>query len=360
MSVVTFLLPGAGCNPIGGFKVVYEYSNRLVADGYEVNIIYPAVMFFKELSFRKKCRTLVRYVYRLIFRNYTAQDWFPLDDRVKEYWVWSLAERNVPSSDFYVATAIKTSVYLNDYNYHSNSKLYLIQGFENWGGISKEEVLETYHFPLRKIIISNWLKKVVEDSGEQATLICNGFDFRYFIRQINPEDRDRYHVAMLYHKAPHKGCEDAFKALDRVKEKYPQLKVSIFGSPPRPIGLPDWYDYHQRPDRETHNRIYNEAAIFVGPSRLEGWGLTVGEAMMCGCAVACTDNPGFLEMATDGDTALLSPVNNPERLACNIQRLIEDDTLRYRIAEEGYKNIQKFTWEQSYSKLKNILSAFDK
>ncbi|MDD6723064.1 MAG: glycosyltransferase, partial [Bacteroidales bacterium] len=70
--------------------------------------------------------------------------------------------------------------------------------------------------------------------------------------------------------------------------------------PARPSGLPEWIDYHQRPDDELHLRINNEAAIYIGTSRTEGWGLTVGEAMMCGQAVCCTDNAGFREMATDG------------------------------------------------------------
>lgn len=356
MSVITFLLPHTGCRPIGGYKVVYEYSNKLVADGHKVNIIYPAAMFFKEMNFGKKFRALARYIYRFIFRNYTAKKWFPLDARIQEHWVWSLAEKNVPSSDFYIATAIKTSVCLNEYKCDSNSKLYLIQDFENWGKVSTEEVLATYHFHLRKIVISNWLKKVVEDSGEQAYLICNGFDFNYFKRTKDPHTRNRYCIAMLYHKSPYKGCEDAFRALALVKEKYSQLKVLIFGTPPRPTDLPEWYEYYQRPDQKVHNWIYNEAAIFVGPSRLEGWGLTVGEAMMCGCAVACTDNPGFLEMAKDGETALVSSINNSEELAHNILRLVENDELRYHIAESGYKNIQQFSWDKSYEKLKELLN----
>ena len=38
--IITFILPRTGETPIGGFKVVYEYANRLVEDGYTVNIVY--------------------------------------------------------------------------------------------------------------------------------------------------------------------------------------------------------------------------------------------------------------------------------------------------------------------------------
>ena len=42
---INFLLPSGSLRPIGGFKVVFEYANRLIADGYNVNIVYPAYSF---------------------------------------------------------------------------------------------------------------------------------------------------------------------------------------------------------------------------------------------------------------------------------------------------------------------------
>ena len=38
--IITFILPRTGEEPIGGFKVVYEYANRLAKDGYHINIVY--------------------------------------------------------------------------------------------------------------------------------------------------------------------------------------------------------------------------------------------------------------------------------------------------------------------------------
>ena len=38
MKSVVFLLPCSATLPVGGFKVVYEYANRLVQDGLQVCI----------------------------------------------------------------------------------------------------------------------------------------------------------------------------------------------------------------------------------------------------------------------------------------------------------------------------------
>jgi glycosyltransferase involved in cell wall biosynthesis len=146
------------------------------------------------------------------------------------------------------------------------------------------------------------------------------------------------------------------EALQMVKKEIPQLKVMLFGTPAKPDSLPEWMEYYQCPDEATHNRLNNEAAIYVGTSRVEGWGLTVGEAMLCGQAVCCTDIGGYREMAVPEKTALLSSVGNSTAMARNILRLMQDDDLRQRIAQQGNEYIQRFTWERSYEKLSNLFT----
>lgn len=354
MKKILFLLPGAAGIPTGGYKVVFEYCNRLAADGYKVGVMYPSCCRgLHRVGFRVWCKALLRFIIYSILPRYTARGWFPLDRRVKEYWVWSLRERNVPKADVYVATAVQTAYYLARYKRISPScKFYFIQHFEDWGNSSREFALASYHFNLRKWVIARWLEQIVEQEGEDSVLIPNGFEFTQFHITINPEARKKSRVCMLYHSLAWKGCADGFAALELVRKKCPDLRVTLFGVPPCPEGLPDWYEYHQRPAREEHRRLYNEAAIFLGTSHSEGWGLTVGEAMACGCAVVCTDNPGYREMAEDGKTALIAPVGDSQALAECIIRLIEDDDLRLRIARAGHENILRFTWDRSYAILK--------
>lgn len=60
-------------------------------------------------------------------------------------------------------------------------------------------------------------------------------------------------------------------------------------------------------------------------------------------------------MAEHEKTALLSPVYDVNALAENIIKLITNNELRYRIASEGNRNVQRFSWEESYQKLKQLL-----
>lgn len=349
---ITFLFPNSGSQLSGGLKVVCEYANRLAADGYEVHIAYAGSIFWSKKAWFYKMTGVVRYLQTWI-KGYSCRSWFALDNRVKEHWCWSLNERHVPVSDIYICTSPYTAMYLKDYT--GGKKFYLIQDYEKWGGLSDSELRKTYHLPLNKIVISHWLKAIMEEEQEQCTLIPNGFHPEDFVLQTPICSKDKYCIAMLYHPMSRKDCAMGFRTLDIVHQKYPQIHINIFGTPERPTTLPKWYDYYQQPSKQNLNRLYDEAAIFFGTSQVEGWGLTVGEAMLCGCAVACTDIPGYREMATDNETALLSPVGDPEAMAANIIRLIEDDALRIRIAEVGHRNIQQYTWDKSYALLKHVL-----
>ena len=43
MKLITFLMPSVQLVPSGGYKIVYEYANRLAKDGYRVVILHPSV-----------------------------------------------------------------------------------------------------------------------------------------------------------------------------------------------------------------------------------------------------------------------------------------------------------------------------
>ena len=345
---ISFIFPHPVDGPTGGYKVVYEYANRLVADGHKVNIVYSGSLFWKKKSPYYKLTNCVRYIQHLI-KGYSGRKWFALDKRVKEHFTLSLNYRHVPKSDIYICTSPHTAMYVKEYP--TDKKYYFIQDYENWGCATDERLRKTYHYPLKKIVISDWLAKIMQEEGCNYTVIKNGFDFNFFKKSIDIDKKKRFTVSMLYRVAKQKGCRYGFKALDIVKQSYPQLEVYLFGTDDKPQELPVWYTYFKSPDKETLNKIYNEASIYMGCSTVEGWGLPIGEAMICGAAVVCTDNAGYREMAKDGETALVSPIEDAQGLANNIIKLLKDDALRQQIAKNGNEFIKQFSWDNSYKKL---------
>lgn len=338
---IAFLFPHGALRPIGGFKMVFEYANRLVKRGWDVTLVYPCNMTERATS-----RDILRFLGRKITRGYQP-DWFPLDRRIHQEWVFDLDHYRYDKDCIVVGTFINTVLKLNLFDLPPKQKVNFIQDFEKTDEYAVEDVYDTYRFKMKKIVISRWLREIVESLGEKCYLVPNGFDFSFFKMTIPIETRLNTNVIFMHHVNKRKDVEMAFRAFHIVKEHCPQLHVTLFSAYDQPEDLPEWFDFYHSPDRDTFVRLYNEAAIYVGSSIKEGWGLTVGEAMMCGCAVACTDNKGYLEMAKDGVNALVSPVGDAEALAANIIRLIEDRELRCQLAKAGNEFIKEMDIEKS-------------
>lgn len=371
---ICFLTCGIDHGPVGGYKVVYEYANRFVAAGWNVAIAYPFCSpgnrfpkYFWESPFHavNLFRSYVVWKLKTMLGRLRGGAWFPLDRRVRKIYPLQYSRRfprRFPRGTKFIATYITTVRDLNRFMVPTSDKVNLIQGFEAWFGVTPEEVLETYRFPMQRVAISEWLCEKVREAGTTAVKISNGLDFEYFRNnrtegEAGVSSATKVEIAMLWHGDTLKRTEDALEALRLVKVEHPEIHVTAFGVPDTPPNLPDWFTYVQKPDRDRHNRIYNEADIFVASSEQEGWGLTPCEAMICGAAVCCTDIGGYREFAKDGETALMSPPRDPKALAANICRLIADPALRARIAKAGSEKVREFSWERSFEMMKRLLTT---
>lgn len=89
--------------------------------------------------------------------------------------------------------------------------------------------------------------------------------------------------------------------------------------------------------RENPMPYVNVADIVVIPSRFEGWGMTLSEALVLGKPVVATDLPVFREQVTDGVNGLLCPLDDTDAFAAAINRLMDDEELCNRLSSEAVK-----------------------
>lgn len=81
-----------------------------------------------------------------------------------------------------------------------------------------------------------------------------------------------------------------------------------------------------------------DAGVFVLSSDFEGMPNAVAEAMALGIPVVSTDCPsgGARALVHDGETGLLVPVRDPERMAAAVLRILDDEALARKLSDNGY------------------------
>jgi glycosyltransferase involved in cell wall biosynthesis len=225
-----------------------------------------------------------------------------------------------------------------------------------WSG-QEDAVHASYLLPVQHLVIARYLFDLFKEktNGKEPQMLPLAISDTEFRIEQAIEERPKGSIIMLYSDEHWKGSRYGIDALLLVHEKFPGLQVQLFGVPVTPPGLPEWMHYTQKPG--NLRELYNQASIFISPSLREGWALPPAEAMACGCAVVCTRIGGHLDYAIDQQTALLAEPENPEQMANKIMQLIEDDTYRKQIAQNGHQLMQtKFNWDVSVNRLEQYFT----
>ncbi|MDD3679369.1 MAG: glycosyltransferase family 1 protein [Candidatus Shapirobacteria bacterium] len=90
--------------------------------------------------------------------------------------------------------------------------------------------------------------------------------------------------------------------------------------------------------------IYNLATLYCQPSFYEGFGMTVLEAMACGCPVVSSNTGSLPEIGEDA--VLYCNPNQPKSIIQSIEAVVYDNNLACKLSERGLVQVKKFSWEK--------------
>jgi len=327
----------------GGNRAILMHANFLKARGHDVTVI-----------------ALTRGMIRRFIKNllYQKANWIN-DFQARVLWVPDFSEQNIPDGDIVIATSWPTANLVAALPENKCAKFYFIQHYEGLyhaksGGV--DEVDKTYRLPMKKIVISTWLRDIMKkEFNSDSELIVTPVDFKqfYFIKEARKEKPIR--VIMLHHTYAWKGVDRGKAAFEKVKKEFPDIQLVLFGARQKKIDI-ECDEYFYNPKQEDMAKMYSSCHIFLCPSEYEGLGMPAMEAMACRCAVATFDTGGSRDYAIDGETAMVAKQGDTGELATKLKMLVADNNLREKIAENGYNFIREnFSWERAADKLENIL-----
>lgn len=138
-----------------------------------------------------------------------------------------------------------------------------------------------------------------------------------------------------------KGYDLLSKALETLAaNSETNAELGVFGASrpenPPDLGFPTHYTGYLN-DEESLALLYSAADVMVVPSRYEGFGQTVTEAMACGTPVVSFDTTGPSEIIDHQETGYLATAYDPSDLASGIEILLSDESYRSELGKNARK-----------------------
>ncbi|MBK5237535.1 MAG: glycosyltransferase family 4 protein [Actinomycetales bacterium] len=162
-------------------------------------------------------------------------------------------------------------------------------------------------------------------------------------------------------RLPHKNFETLLRALAIIPENI-RPRLIITGGPisdplvplVQELNVGDWVDLRGWVTADELTELYATATVYVFPTRFEGFGLPVLEAMARGCPVICSDIPVLREVG--GDAAIFADTTDARVLAQQIGALLSNPTLQKQARNRGLERAKMFSWDTTAAETAKVFA----
>ncbi|MEM0913159.1 MAG: glycosyltransferase family 4 protein [Planctomycetota bacterium] len=286
---ITFVCPPA--NLSGGVRVIAVYAASLARRGHRVRIV---TVPYRQRSLKWKLKDWSRG--RFDVRRPEPSHLDDLDaQRLDLTEPSQLTAARVGDADVLVTTLWTTAVHAARLPAACGRQVHFVQHDERVvTPMLAEQVAEAWRLPGPRLVVSPWLAEVAHEEFEHndVELCPNGVDLELF-HPLDTQTSRTQTVGMMYSRAAFKGADIAIDAVRRHRAAIGAsdgLRLITFGHETPGDAHADVIDaFEHRPAQARIAELYRSCDAWLYPSRCEGFGLPVLEAMASGTPVIGTD-----------------------------------------------------------------------
>ena len=220
----------------------------------------------------------------------------------------------------------------------------------------------------RFVVSKFWKDELKTHYGVDSIVTYNGLDLEDF-EPLPPRDSKGPNILFVGGLEARKGLEYLVLAMERVIAEVPDARLVAVAKPGFG-GADNWNFFEQlalragvRGSMEFRESVsqsvllkcYSNCDVLVLPSRTEGWGLSLMEAMACGRPVVASRVGGVPELVRSGVEGILVNAGDVAELVDAILHLLKNPGLRAKMAGNGRTRVKEFSWDNT---AKEVLAEY--
>jgi glycosyltransferase involved in cell wall biosynthesis len=211
----------------------------------------------------------------------------------------------------------------------------------------KQEIIDEFKIPAERIVVASESTEHITTDGETHPVRPEKLpENRPYFLMVNPSDI-------------RKNCQDTLNGFSLYLRQNPNDTETLLVFAGLLRANDGWVNERLQQEPALAERtvllgyvsdaelkyLYQNARMMVYPSRYEGFGIPVLEAMGQNIPVIVSDIPVFREVAENA--AVFVPLDQPETMAEAMTQVNRDDTLRRTLIQNGQGRVRFYSWERS-------------